>query len=96
MLIQNSPYEDYDTYKAYEASVTNGDGFDIDWNQNGIADPHTAVSITRTVQTVGGKATNMIIYGQSDALRIEVMIWAESQGVVTESPEKLVLPIVID
>ncbi|MBN1577679.1 MAG: Ig-like domain-containing protein [Chitinispirillaceae bacterium] len=75
-------------------------GFDIDasWDgtTNGIADPHTAVSITRTVQTKDGKALNMILYGQSDALRIEVMFWAEAQGVVTESPAQLVLPIVID
>ncbi|MBN1756684.1 MAG: Ig-like domain-containing protein [Chitinispirillaceae bacterium] len=70
--------------------------FDIDETNNGVPDPHTAVSIIRTVQTVGGKATNSILYGQSDATHIEVMIWAESQGVVTETPAQLVLPIVVD
>lgn len=68
--------------------------FDIDVDHNGVADPNTAVSINRTVGTSGGKALNKITYGQSDANRIEVMIWAESQGVVTETPEKIVLPIV--
>ena len=69
--------------------------FDIDENGNGIADPHSAVSITRTVKTAGGKALNTILYAQSDALHIEVMIWAESQGVVTETPAQLILPIVL-
>ena len=69
-------------------------GFDIDVLNNGVADPHTAVSITRTVTTVDGKATNSILYAQSDATRIEVMVWAESQGVVTEAPAQLILPIV--
>ena len=67
---------------------------DIDANGNGMLDPQTAVSITRTVETQNGKALNKIIYGQSDATKIEVMVWAESQGVVTETPEQLILPIV--
>jgi hypothetical protein len=75
-------------------------GFDIDvcrdGSANGIADPNTAVSITRTVQTKDGKALNKILYGQSDARRIEVMFWAESQGAVTESPAKLILPVIGD
>ena len=70
--------------------------FDIDVDHNGVADPNTAVSINRTVGTSGGKALNKITYGQSDANRVEVMIWAESQGVVTETPEKIVLPVVTD
>jgi hypothetical protein len=68
--------------------------YDVDLNNNGVCDPKTAVSITRTAKTVGGKALNEIVYGQSDALNIEIMIWAESQGVVTEVPEKLILPLV--
>jgi hypothetical protein len=72
-----------------------GKGYDFDtYPYNGIADPSTAVSITRTVQTVGGKAVNTILYGQSDALRVEIMAWAESQGIKTISPAQLVLPII--
>ncbi|HLV33097.1 MAG TPA: hypothetical protein VKY57_16130, partial [Chitinispirillaceae bacterium] len=67
---------------------------DIDANGNGLLDPNTAVSISRTVETTNGKALNKITYGQSDAMKIEVMIWAEAQGVVTETPEQLILPIV--
>ncbi|MBN1307046.1 MAG: Ig-like domain-containing protein [Chitinispirillaceae bacterium] len=82
-------------YTAQAAAVG---GFDVDasWDgtTNGIPDPHTAVSITRTVQTKNGKALNKILYAQSDAWRIEVMFWAEAQGVVTETPAQLVLPIV--
>lgn len=81
----------------YRAQGEAQGGYDIDaWPYNGIADPQTAVSITRTVTTKGGKALNKILYGQSDANRIEVMIWAESQGVVTETPEKIILPIISD
>ncbi len=71
-------------------------GFDVDVSRdgttNGIIDPQTAVAIKRTVRTENGKALNEIIYAQSDAWRIEVMFWAESQGVVTEAPAKLILP----
>lgn len=83
----------YTTYSGFHANFGH---YDIDYDLNGIADPNTAVSITRTVKTEGGKALNEILYGQSDANRIEVMIWAESQGVVTETPEKLILPIIQD
>jgi hypothetical protein len=69
---------------------------DIDFNNNGVCDPSTAVSITRTVQIKNGKALNQIIYGQSDANVIEITIKAESKGVVTKSPEILVLPIIKD
>jgi hypothetical protein len=82
----------YASLPGYSAAA--GGFVDFDWNHNGVADPYTSVSITRTVQTIGGKATNKILYGQSDAARIEVMIWAESQGKVTKTPEKLILPIV--
>ncbi|MBD3422103.1 MAG: hypothetical protein GF398_18475 [Chitinivibrionales bacterium] len=68
---------------------------DIDWNQNGVADPATAATITRTIQTVGGIAENEMIYGQSDALRIRVRLNAEAQGVVTTSAEEFTLPILI-
>jgi hypothetical protein len=77
-------------YKA----AHHGKGYDVDNPQNGAADPKTAIVITRTVQTVGGKAPNIIIYGQSDAWKCEVTIWAESQGVRTESPAKFVLPVI--
>jgi hypothetical protein len=79
-------------YKA----AHHGCGYDFDTDPlNGIVDPRTAVSIQRTVQTVGGKATNTILYGQSDARRIEIMVWAESQGVRTISPSQQVLPIIM-
>jgi hypothetical protein len=81
---------------VYEEQENAAGGFDIDENLNGIADPNTAVSITRTVKTQDGKALNTILYAQSDALHIEVMVWAESQGVVTETPAQLILPIVKD
>lgn len=83
-------------YKSKPGYIPEYGCFDADADNNGVADPNTAVSITRTVQTSGGKALNQILYGQSDATRIEVMIWAESQGVVTETPEKLILPIISD
>ncbi|NLD98624.1 MAG: hypothetical protein GX640_02015 [Fibrobacter sp.] len=70
--------------------------FDINSDNNGVADPNTAVSITRTVVTKDGKALNQILYGQTDAGKIEVMLWAESQGVVTLTPEKFVLKVVTD
>ncbi len=87
----------------YDSLYVNGAGYhkkfgsyDIDADNNGVPDPNTAVAITRTVQTIGGKALNKITYGQSDALRIEVMMWAESQGVSTLTPEQIILPIVKD
>jgi hypothetical protein len=80
-----------DQYKA----AHHGKGYDFDtYPINGIADPHTAVSIVRTMQTTGGKATNTIMYGQSDAWRVEIMVWAESMGIKTTSPAQLVLPII--
>ncbi len=79
---------------AYKAAH-HGMGYDIDTDpKNGVADPQTTVSITRTVQTVGGKAANLVMYGQADAWKVEIMIWAESQGVKTLSPAQLILPIV--
>jgi hypothetical protein len=79
----------------YTAKVNAAGGkFDIDCIDNGTPDPNTAVSITRTVKTQGGKALNNILYSQSDANRIQVKIWAEAQGVVTESPATLILPII--
>jgi len=85
---------------AYQAldgvNPRTGQFWDIDWESNGVPDPKTAVSITRTVSTKDGIAHNEIVYGQSDANRIEVMIWAESKGRVTTTPEKLILPVIED
>jgi hypothetical protein len=83
-------------YTTYPGFIPSKGIYDINSDYNGIADPNTAISITRTMQTKDGKAVNEIIYGQSDANKIEVMLWAESQGVVTMTPEQLVLPIVSD
>jgi adhesin/invasin len=93
----------FHTLAYHDSLYENGPGYikelgcyDPDMNNNGVPDPSTAVAITKTVETQGGKALNKIIYGQSDATHIEVMIWAESQGVVTKTPEQLVLPVVKD
>jgi hypothetical protein len=83
-------------YESHPGFINKYMPFDVDANRNGIADPITAVSIKRTVTTKDGKALNEIIYGQSDANRIEVTLWAESQGIVTTAPDILVLPIVSD
>jgi adhesin/invasin len=85
--------------RAYEATpgyIPQLHCFDRDIDGNGACDPNTAVSITKTVETVGGKALNEVLYGQTDASRIQIMIWAESQGVRTLTPETLILPIVSD
>lgn len=81
-------------YEAQPGFIPQKGCFDIDNDWNGISDPNTAVSIIKKVQTSGGKALNEVLYGQTDATRIEIMIWAESQGVRTLTPEKLILPIV--
>lgn len=73
------------------SSVPNPE-YDIDWNGNGVADPKTALILTRTVLTKNGVAENDLTYGQSDAWRIRVRIWAECQGLVTSSPEEFILP----
>lgn len=83
-------------YESQPGFVNRYMPFDVDANRNGIADPITAVSIKRTVTTKDGKALNEIIYGQSDAGRIEVTLWAESQGIVTQAPDVLILKIVTD
>lgn len=83
-------------YESHPDFINKYMPFDVDANQNGVADPITAVSIKRTVTTTDGKALNEIIYGQSDAGRIEVTLWAESQGIVTIAPDILILPIVSD
>ncbi|MFP4014310.1 MAG: Ig-like domain-containing protein [Chitinispirillaceae bacterium] len=83
----------WEEYQALAAAVPRTGKFDIDWNSNGVADPKTALTIPRTVTTKDGVADNEIIYGQSDALRIQVKIWAECRGLVTSSPEQFILPI---
>jgi adhesin/invasin len=93
-LFINMTDSDYTAQLLAYKALHHNKGYDFDNNHNGIPDPQTTVSITRTVQTVGGKATNEIIYGQADATKIQVMIWAESQGIKTESPAQFVLPII--
>lgn len=83
-------------YRATPGYIPSLGHFDLDFDWNNIPDPQTTVSIKRTVQTIGGKALNKIMYGQSDAGKIEAMIWAECQGIITKTPEKLILPIVSD
>jgi len=93
-LLVNMPDTTY-TYLLNEYKKAHkGMPYDIDIPNNGVADPNTAIAISRTQQTVDGKATNKITYGQADANFIEVTIWAESQGVRTQSPAKFILPFV--
>jgi hypothetical protein len=75
----------------------NGQGsYDFSWDKQPYPQPDPAVSIARTVQTQNGKAANVIIYGQSNAKKVEVMVWAECQGVVPEFPVQQVLPVIND
>jgi hypothetical protein len=87
----------YDIYKIESGRlVVNGvniPAYDVDVNKNGIPDPNTAVIMARTVTTKNGIADNEIIYGQSDAGKIRIKVWAECQGLVTSSPDEFVLPI---
>lgn len=69
---------------------------DLDWNLNNLPEPSTAVLIKRTILTVGGIAENEVVYGQSDALRIRILINAESKGLNAKSPEEFLLPILKD
>jgi hypothetical protein len=90
LKVQDSAYE------ALPGFIHRRHSFDVDNDRNGVSDPNTAVAIKKFVQTQSGKAVNEVLYGQTDAARIEVMIWAESQGVRTLTPEKFILPIVKD
>ncbi|MBD3346840.1 MAG: hypothetical protein GF401_17425 [Chitinivibrionales bacterium] len=99
----NMTEEEYrDPDRGYDSTLTWGGvrvtgGYpDIDWNQNGIPDPATAVTIERTIQTENGIAQNELVYGQSDALRIQISLSAESQGIVTVSPDEFILPILLE
>jgi hypothetical protein len=68
--------------------------YDFSWSKQPYGQPSAAVTINRTVQTSGGKAANMIVYGQTNANKVEIMAWAECQGVVCQYPLQMVLPIV--
>jgi len=71
--------------------------YDFSWDaQPGRSQPSPAVSIQRTIQTNGGKAANVIVYGQSCANKVEVTVWAECQGVLCQFPAQEVLPIIIE
>jgi hypothetical protein len=70
--------------------------YDFSWKYQPYTQPDPALSITRTIQTQNGKAANVIIYGQSDAKKVEVMVWAECQGVVPEFPVQQILPTIVD
>jgi hypothetical protein len=69
--------------------------YDFNWTeQNPKSHPLPAAFITRTIQTVNGKAVNEITFGQNNASWVQVKVWAESQGVITEFPAQLILPVV--
>lgn len=91
----------FDTLDAMDALYTKGANFipilqcyDFSWNKQPYPQPDPAISIMRTVQTLNGKAVNEMIYGQTNANRVEIMLWAESQGIVSEFPAEQILPIV--
>jgi hypothetical protein len=106
-LRQNKPFPASDsallkTLAAMDSQYTLGAHFvpqlgsyDFSWDAQPYSQPSPAVSIVRTIQTVNGKAVNEIIYGQSNANKVDVMIWAESQGVLTEFPAEQILPAII-
>jgi hypothetical protein len=105
-LLKNQPFPASDSallktlatmdsqYAAGAHFIPQLNSYDFSWNAQAWSQPSPAVSITRTIQTTGGKAVNEIIYGQSNANKVEVMIWAESQGVITDFPAEQVLPVV--
>jgi hypothetical protein len=69
---------------------------DIDWNDNGRPEPHeteNAVVVKKTVTTVNGVVTNDLTYGQTDAWRLCVEVWAEVRGVKSNSIIFSPLPI---
>ncbi len=90
-------------YLKYRDSLyTKGPGFipalgcyDFSWGAQPWTQPSAAITINRTVLTAGGKATNVVVYGQTNADKVEVMAWAECQGVVCQYPLQTVLPIVL-
>ena len=73
-----------------------GEYVDIDWNQNGYPEPASALTIKKTITTVGGVANNEVIYGQSDGNHLQIMINAESKGLVAPVPEEFVVQIAED
>ncbi len=85
----------YDPANGYDPRYDGGYP-DIDWNHNGVPDPATTVIIERTIQTQNGIAPNMVTYGQSDALRVWIRVFAEAQGMVAPTPEEFLLPIAKD
>ena len=52
------------------------------------------MSITSNVLTYGSKATNELVYGQSDAGRVQIAVWAETAAGLKSEPEFLVLPVI--
>ena len=83
-------------YKTNPHFITALGSYDFSWKYQPYPQPDPALSIARTIQTQNGKAANVIIYGQSDAKKVEVMVWAECQGVVPEFPVQQILPTILD
>lgn len=81
-------------YTANPHFITKLRSYDFSWDKQPYPQPNPAISITRTVQTQNGKAPNVIVYGQSNAKKVEVMVWAECQGVVPEFPVQQTLPVI--
>jgi len=68
--------------------------YDFSWNAQPLGQPDPAISIVRTVQTQSGKAPNVIVYGQTNATRVQITVWAECQGVLQDHPVTQILPII--
>jgi hypothetical protein len=81
-------------YKTNPHFITKLGSYDFSWKYQPYPQPDPAVSIARTVQTQNGKAANIIIYGQTEANKVEVMVWGECQGVVPDFPVQQILPII--
>jgi len=68
--------------------------YDLNLGRGGVLDPSasTTVILARTAKTKNGIAENEIIYGQSDAGKVRLMLWAECKGLVTSNAESIRLP----
>jgi hypothetical protein len=91
-LAETMSDSEYTALLNYYKATHHGKNYDIDKNHTNVGDPNTAVFIKRSVLTSNGKALNEVIYNQSDATHLEVMIWAKCQGITPPSPEKVILP----
>ncbi len=82
----------WDQYVAQRDAAQGGFGYDLVLEDNGVADPQTAVAVNRSVLTADGAAHNRLTYPASDAGRVQVTVTAECGGVVSTVPLVIILP----